>query len=94
MLITIVTPTFNRANKLPNLFRSLCQQTKKDFTWMIVDDGSSDESKRIIEDFKQSDAGFPIQYIYKKNGGKHSALNVAFREVSTELLFIVDSDDV
>ncbi len=94
MLITVVTPTYNRANKLPNLFRSLCHQTNKDFVWMIVDDGSSDESKRIIDDFKQSNTGFQIQYIYKKNGGKHSALNVAFREVSTELLFIVDSDDV
>ena len=94
MFITIVTPTYNRAEKLPYLFRSLCQQTKKDFIWMIVDDGSSDETRKVIEDFKQSNSIFPIHYIYKKNGGKHSALNVAFREVTTELLFIVDSDDV
>ena len=92
MLITIVTPSFNRADKLPNLYNSLQHQTCKDFTWMIIDDGSTDDSKHIISNFSGID--FPIQYIYKENGGKHTALNVAFRKVETELLFIVDSDDI
>jgi len=92
MLITIVTPSFNRADKLPNLYSSLCRQTKKDFIWLVIDDGSTDNSKNIIATFNHKE--FPIQYIYKENGGKHTALNVAFREVTTELLFIVDSDDV
>ena len=92
MLITIVTPTYNRADKLPNLYNSLCNQTKKDFIWLIIDDGSTDDSKKVISTF--SDNEFPIKYIFKDNGGKHTALNYAFREVTTELLFIVDSDDI
>lgn len=97
-IITIVTPTYNRADKLSLLFESLCQQSCKDFEWLCIDDGSSDNTEELVGQFIQKmsslEEGFPIKYIYKKNGGKHSALNVAFKEVQTELLFIVDSDDV
>lgn len=68
-------------------------QTVKDFDWLIIDDGSRDNTKEIVEGFVD-DGYIPISYVYKENGGKHSALNVAFREVQSELLFIVDSDDV
>lgn len=94
-LVTIVTPTYNRASNLPALFQSLCAQTCKDFLWLVIDDGSQDGTRNLVESYvKGSNAGFPIQYVYKENGGKHTALNLAFRTVETELLFIVDSDDL
>ena len=68
-------------------------QTVKDFDWLIIDDGSRDNTKEIVEGFVD-DGYIPISYVYKENGVKHSALNVAFRELPSELLFIVDSDDV
>lgn len=93
--LTIVTPTYNRAHTLRLLYDSLCAQTNLDFDWLIVDDGSTDDTRGLIERLQSSkESPFLINYIYKANGGKHTALNVAFREVTTELLFIVDSDDV
>ena len=91
--ITVVTPTYNRASRIATLYTSLLAQTVKDFDWLIIDDGSRDNTKEIVEGFVD-DGYIPISYVYKENGGKHSALNVAFREVQSELLFIVDSDDV
>ena len=96
--VTIVTPTYNRADRLPMLFDSLCKQSCKDFEWLCIDDGSSDDTEKVISQFirqnSQNEFSFPIKYIYKKNGGKHSALNIAFKGTQSELLFIVDSDDV
>lgn len=91
-LITIVTPTYNRASLLQRLFDSLCRQTCMDFEWLIVDDGSTDNTDLKVEEFKE-ESPFKINYIKKNNGGKHTALNIAFEKVTTELLFIVDSDD-
>lgn len=93
MLITVVTPTYNRALELKQLYHSLYNQLCSDFEWLIIDDGSTDDTKEVVEQFV-SEEKIKIKYIYKQNGGKHTALNVAFREVSTELLFIVDSDDI
>ena len=97
-LVTIVTPTYNRADKLSLLYESLCNQTSKDFIWLCIDDGSTDNTLDLISTYiheqKDSESPFSIQYIKQENGGKHSALNVAFKQVQTELLFIVDSDDV
>ena len=93
MSLTIVTPSYNRAKNLPALYHSLLFQTSKDFDWLIIDDGSQDNTKEIVDGFSK-EKRIPIRYIYKENGGKHSALNAAFREVKSELLFIVDSDDV
>ena len=92
-MITIVTPTYNRAKKLITLYKSLLFQTSKDFDWLIIDDGSQDNTKEIVESFVK-EGSIPICYVYKENGGKHSALNIAFKTVKSELLFIVDSDDV
>ncbi|EHG22415.1 hypothetical protein HMPREF9332_01425 [Alloprevotella rava F0323] len=89
--ITIVTPTYNRAHTLPQLFESLCQQTNQNFDWLIIDDGSSDNTKELCQEFVGKN--FKVQYIYKDNGGKHTALNLAIDIVTTELFFIVDSDD-
>ena len=90
--ITIVTPTYNRANKLEKAFESLKKQTKKDFEWLVIDDGSIDNTKDVIETLKK-EADFDIFYYKQDNQGKHVALNRAFKEVKTELLMILDSDD-
>lgn len=92
-LITVVTPAYNRASLLPRLYNSLVTQSCKDFEWMIVDDGSTDNTKSVVEGFKATTSEFNITYYHKENGGKHTALNLAFKQVKTELLIIVDSDD-
>lgn len=89
--VTIITPTFNRESELVSLYNSLKSQTNHDFIWMIIDDGSTDNTKTVIDGFDKEK--FSIKYIYKKNGGKHTALNVAFANLETEIAFIVDSDD-
>jgi len=91
--LTILTPAFNRAAKLPSLYASLCSQTDKGFIWLVVDDGSTDGTKDLIRGFAQEEKEFAIIYIRKENGGKHTALNLGIRQVRTELTFIVDSDD-
>ncbi len=91
--ITIVTPAYNRARELPLLYDSLLKQTLKDFAWLIIDDGSNDETETYVDSL-DSASPFLITYIKKANGGKHTALNVAMDKVTTELFFIVDSDDV
>ena len=95
MLITIFTPTYNRAKLLPRLHRSLQEQTNKDFEWVIVDDGSTDNTKEVIDNIiTQQENDFPIRYFYKENGGKHTAINQGAKEAKGELFFIADSDDV
>lgn len=91
-LITIVTPSYNRAHTLPLLYQSLQKQNIKNFVWLIVDDGSCDDTEKVVGQFITQ--GYELQYVKKENGGKHTALNVAFSLVETELTFIVDSDDV
>ena len=91
-LVTVITPTYNRASELFNLFESLQHQTSFDFEWLIVDDGSTDCTREQVNKFIEQ-ANFNVWYVYKKNGGKHTALNVGIKQVKTELVFIVDSDD-
>lgn len=94
-LITIVTPTYNRKDLLPRLYDSLCHQTSKNFEWLVVDDGSTDDTEELVNSqFIIHNSQFKVLYVRKQNGGKHTALNVAFDKVETELLMIVDSDDV
>ena len=92
MIVTVLTPTFNRGGSLNNLYQSLQKQTIKDFEWLLVDDGSTDDTKNIAEEMRKK-AEFPMRYIYKENGGKHTALNVGVKQITAELTFIVDSDD-
>ena len=93
MLLTIITPTFNRAKLLSNCYESLKNQSDKDFEWLIVDDGSIDNTEEIIKEFKRENC-ISIRYIKKKNEGKHSALNLGFIEAKGTLSIIVDSDDI
>lgn len=89
---TIFTPTYNRAYMLGNLYDGLKNQTFKDFEWLIVDDGSTDNTKELVEKFKiESDIN--INYIFKENGGKHAAINLGTDNAQGELFFVVDSDD-
>lgn len=92
LLVTVFTPTYNRANTLGKLYESLTGQTNTAFEWLIIDDGSQDDTEAVVKTF-QADAPFKIKYMKKENGGKHTALNVAFKEIDTKYTFIVDSDD-
>lgn len=94
-MITVFTPVYNRAYIIEKLYESLTRQTCKDFEWIIVDDGSTDELQSLIEKWeKEEQRGFPIIYRYQENGGKHKACNHAVREAQGEAFFFVDSDDI
>ncbi|GFO86216.1 glycosyltransferase family 2 protein [Anaerostipes butyraticus] len=93
VLLTVFTPAYNRAHTLPRTYKSLCQQDCKDFIWLIVDDGSTDDTKKLVDEWKNRDNGFEIQYIYKENGGMHTAHNTAYENIYTELNVCIDSDD-
>ena len=89
-MITIFTPTYNRGEKLSYLYKSLMRQTDKNFLWLIIDDGSNDNTKNRIEKWKDN---LNIKYIYQENSGKHIAINMAIKNCQTKYLICVDSDD-
>lgn len=93
MLISIITPVYNRAEMLLTLYESLCVQSKKIFEWIIIDDGSEDNIASVIARIK-SVANFPVSVFTQKNLGKHIALNNGFDNVKGDWVFIVDSDDI
>lgn len=90
--LTVFTPTYNRAHTLERLYRSLCVQTRKDFVWLVIDDGSTDNTKGLVESFAD-DGVVPIIYRAKENGGLYTAYNVAYEIIDTELNVCIDSDD-
>ena len=90
-MITIFTPTYNRAEKLQRVYESLIAQTNYDFEWLIVDDGSLDNTESVAKGFNRS--LFRIVYEKKNNGGKHTAYNRALELAQGEYFFCVDSDD-
>jgi glycosyl transferase cpsO len=93
MLITVFTPTYNREQLLSRLFTSLQEQSFKDFEWLIVDDGSTDNTHDVVVKFVEEGI-VPIKYVFKRNGGKHRAINEGVKHAKGELFFIVDSDDM
>lgn len=93
-MVTVFTPTYNRASTLPTLYDSLCKQTNLSFEWLIVDDGSVDETEAIIQILTSKENPFPIRYYKQKNGGKHTAINKGVSLAQGLLFFIVDSDDM
>lgn len=92
-LISVFTPTYNRAALLSRLYNSLGVQTYKNFEWIIVDDGSYDNTKEVVETFIRK-GNINIQFVYQQNGGKHRAINNGAQLAKGELFFIVDSDDL
>lgn len=90
--LTIFTPAYNRAQTLGRTYESLLRQTCDDFEWLIVDDGSKDSTKELVEGWMQ-EGKISIRYIYQENQGMHGAHNTAYRNIDTELNTCIDSDD-
>lgn len=90
--IAVFTPTFNRAYKLTDLYKSLLRQTNKDFVWLVVDDGSTDDTKQLINSYINEKL-INIRFVRRENGGKQRAHNTALSNCYEELFFTVDSDD-
>lgn len=89
--LTILTPTYNRAHLLPQVFNSLQKQTVKDFEWLVIDDGSTDSTADYMQNLPVVE--FPVQFHRKENGGKHTAMNYSHPFIHGEIVIIVDSDD-
>ena len=90
--VTVFTPVYNRKNLIGNLYQSLLSQTYKNFEWIIVDDGSTDDIDEIIKSYQNEDR-ILIRFIKQENGGKHRAINNGVLHAKGELFYIVDSDD-
>lgn len=90
--LTVFTPTYNRAYCLHHLYESLCKQENKNFMWLVVDDGSTDNTRELVESWEIENK-IKIKYIYKINGGMHTAHNLAYKIMCTELNVCIDSDD-
>lgn len=91
-LVTVFTPTYNRGYILPLLYCSLKEQTDNNFEWIIVDDGSTDNTESIVTEWLKENF-ISIKYIKQENQGKHIAINTGLENAIGELFFIVDSDD-
>ncbi len=90
--LTVFTPAFNRAHTIMRTYESLCRQTCKDFIWLVVDDGSSDNTRELVESW-MAEGNIPIRYIHQQNQGMHGAHNTAYRNIDTPLNTCIDSDD-
>lgn len=93
MRITVFTPTYNRGYIIENLYKSLKKQTFKDFEWLVLDDGSTDNTEELFKKWIKEENFFNIVYKKTENGGKHRAINKASDIARGDLFFIVDSDD-
>ncbi len=94
IILTVFTPAYNRAHTLVRTYESLRAQSNKDFLWLIIDDGSTDNTAEMVKEWQKSECEFEIRYIYKENGGMHTAHNVAYANISTLLNVCIDSDDM
>lgn len=90
--LTVFTLSYNRAYCLHKCYESLLRQTCTDFEWLVVDDGSTDDTKALVDSWIAENK-IPIRYIYKKNGGMHTGYNTAYDNIFTELAVSIDSDD-
>lgn len=91
--LTIFTPTFNRASLLPRLYQSLKNQSSKDFVWMIINDGSSDNTDEVVQSFLEENI-LEIEYIKQKNQGMHGVHNTAYENCKTVINTCIDDDDM
>ena len=92
-MITILTPTYNRAYILNDAFRSLCMQTSFEFEWIIIDDGSTDNTEEMVNTWLAESMPFAIRYFKQQNGGKHRAINKGVNLAKSDYILILDSDD-
>lgn len=90
--LTVFTTTYNRAYTLPKGYEALKRQTSKDFKWVIVDDGSTDNTKELVQGWIEEGV-VPIEYYYKENGGMHTGHTEAYKHIDTEINVCIDSDD-
>lgn len=90
-MLSIITPIYDRASLLPRICDCLCVQSNKDFEWIIVDAGSTDNVRAVLE--KMQPEEFTVRLFQKVNGGKHTAVNIGIKEANGELTLILDSDD-
>ncbi len=90
--LTVFTPAFNRAKLLERLYNSLCNQTSLDFSWLIIDDGSTDTTKEVVQSWIKENK-IEITYIHQQNQGMHGAHNTAYKNIKTVLNTCIDSDD-
>ena len=91
--LTVFTPAYNRADLLSRCFESMKRQTSKEFIWMIIDDGSTDNTRTLVEGWLREPLEFGLVYYFKENGGLHTAYNEAIAHIETELCVCIDSDD-
>ena len=91
--LTVFTPTYNRENCLHKCYESLKRQKNTDFEWIIIDDGSTDNTKELVESWKKNDNKFEIIYYHKENGGLHTGYNKAIELANSKLCVCIDSDD-
>ncbi|MGL4944876.1 MAG: glycosyltransferase family A protein, partial [Fusobacteriaceae bacterium] len=91
-ILTVFTPTYNRAYILHKCYESLCRQSCKDFIWVIIDDGSSDNTKNLVQSWIEKKI-IEIRYYYQENLGMHGAHNKAYEVIDTEINVCIDSDD-
>lgn len=92
MMVTVFTPVYNRGYCVRNVYESLVKQSFKDFEWLVINDGSYDDTEEVIKSC-MDEKKIVIRYFYQKNGGQHRALNSAIEKAKGKLLMIVDSDD-
>ena len=92
-VLTVFTPTYNRAYILPQCYESMKRQSCKDFVWLVVDDGSTDNTRQLVQLWQNEDNGFNLRYVYQENQGMHGAHNLAYANIETELNTCIDSDD-
>lgn len=92
--LTILTPVYNRKARIKDLFKSLTRQTNNDFQWLVIDDGSNDGTSSWFADLSLEKEKFHVDYYYKENGGKHTALNFSHPYIKGKYVVVVDSDDI
>ena len=91
-ILTVLTPTYNRGYILPQCYKSLLKQTSKEFIWVIIDDGSTDNTRELVEEWIKENQ-IEIRYYYQENKGMHGAHNKAYEVIDTEINVCIDSDD-
>ena len=92
-LITVFTPTYNRKDCLHRCYESLQRQSSYNFEWLIIDDGSTDNTDELVKRWQAEESRFSIRYYYKENGGLHTGYNKGIELAETELFVCIDSDD-